>query len=100
MLIMNNVDDDLKNYRNEIDKLDKEILTLLKKRFAISLQVAKCKQENNLPINQSNRENEILTNLSQGEDELTKSMIKAIWAEIFTFSKKLQHLTIKASKTD
>ena len=41
---------DLNQLRNDIDKLDKEILSAFEKRMDLCRQVALYKKENNLPI--------------------------------------------------
>ena len=51
---------DLNQLRNDIDKLDKEILSAFEKRMDLCRQVALYKKENNLPIFQEGREKEII----------------------------------------
>ena len=45
----------LENYRQQIDKIDSEILLLLAKRFEVSEEIWFYKQKNNLPIYQPER---------------------------------------------
>ncbi|MGL5244564.1 MAG: chorismate mutase, partial [Sarcina sp.] len=57
---------DLNKCREEIDKIDKELMKLFEKRMDIVLKVANYKKENNLPIFNREREDEvILKNLSR-----------------------------------
>ena len=45
--------------RNELDKLDNELMSVLAKRMDLVLEVAAYKEKNNLPLCQQKRENEI-----------------------------------------
>ena len=56
--IKNNMD--IKKYREDIDKIDKEMAELFEKRMAASKEIAKYKNENNLPIFDMSREEEVL----------------------------------------
>ena len=53
----------LENVRKEIDAIDAELIPLLKKRMLCSLEVAKIKKEQNLPILNEKREQEIIENV-------------------------------------
>ena len=50
----------LENVRKEIDKIDAELVPLLKKRMLCSLKVAEIKREQKLPILNEKREQEII----------------------------------------
>ena len=73
--------------RKKINKIDKEIISLIAKRQALMPAVGKYKKENGLAINQPKREKEILDNLEGG-------LNKKIFKEIFKDSKKIQKATI------
>ena len=47
---------DLLECRNEIDKIDKELVELFEKRMNVAVNVAKYKIENNIPIFNGARE--------------------------------------------
>lgn len=52
---------DLKECRNKIDIIDKELFELLSQRFEIVKDVVEYKLENNLEIYQKNREEEVIS---------------------------------------
>ena len=59
---------DLKKYRDEIDKIDKEIVTLFEKRMDVIKDITSFKKENGLPIEDKDRENKMI--------EKNKNLIK------------------------
>ncbi|MEI7777512.1 MAG: chorismate mutase [bacterium] len=69
--------------RKKINKIDKEIISLISKRQALMPVVGKYKKENGIAINQPQREKEIL-------DSLDGDLNKKIFKEIFKDSKKIQ----------
>lgn len=89
---------DLKDIRNEIDKLDDELLKSFIKRMDLSRQVAEYKSEHSLPIENKEREREILTEI------LEKSGDMGIYAHRFFSSLmnigKAYQSTIVPPKTD
>lgn len=50
----------LKEYRKNIDRIDKQIIELLEERFEISKKIGKYKKQNNLPIKNKKREKQII----------------------------------------
>ena len=85
---------ELKKLRNEIDKIDNEILILLNKRMEVVKKVGELKNNTNAPIYRPEREREIierLTNLSKSQNGiLGKDEIEAIFLEIFAISRSLE----------
>lgn len=84
---------DLLELRNEIDKLDDELIPLLLKRMDISRQVAEYKVQNGIPVLNEQRELEILEYVAlkcgeQGE------VIKTVFSAIMDASRALQHKII------
>ena len=82
----------LKNYREQIDTLDKELLYLLSRRFEIVKQVWITKKENNIQILQSDRWNNLLTENIEVWKELwlTKEVVEDIWNRIHTESLEIE----------
>ena len=85
---------ELKKLRDEIDKIDNEILTLLNKRMGIVKKVGELKNNKNAPIYRPEREKEIidrLTNLSKKQNGiLGRDEIEAVFLEIFAISRSLE----------
>ncbi|MFH1801608.1 MAG: chorismate mutase [archaeon] len=83
---------DLNDFRQEINKIDLELLNLIKKRMNISRKIGKFKRQNNLLIFDSQKEKEIfeeLENLAKKKD-LDKDFIKSLFKLIMNKSKKEQ----------
>ncbi len=74
----------LKNFRDKITQIDKEILFLFAKRFEISEAIGKIKKENNLPILDQNRFDELLEELKkEGKNyKLDEDFVEDIWNRI------------------
>ncbi len=91
---MCDIENKLKELRNEIDSIDNEILTLLNKRMQIVKKVGDLKNNTNAPVYRPEREREIiqrLTNLSKKQNGiLGKDEIEAIFLEIFAISRALE----------
>ena len=79
----------LDNVRKEIDKIDAELIPLLKKRMLCSLQVAEIKREQNLPILNEKREAEIIEAVTEKGGEFG-SYIASVYREIMGVSKEAQ----------
>jgi chorismate mutase / prephenate dehydratase len=82
---------DLKTYRNQIDKLDSQILELINKRASLASQIGKVKSENGGGIFNPAREEEVISNLLQAnKGPLSEVTIRAIYREIISGSRALQ----------
>lgn len=70
----------LDELRNEIDKIDSEIINLLQDRMQIVINIAKYKKENGIPVFDKERENEVIKkNLSKlQKDEYSEAMEKIL----------------------
>lgn len=84
---------DLLELRNEIDKLDDELLPLLLKRMDISRQVAEYKVQNGIPVLNEQRELEILEDVASKCGEQGE-VIKTVFSAIMDASRALQHKII------
>lgn len=84
---------DLKDLRNEIDKLDDELVPLLLKRMDISRQVAEYKVANGIPVLNEQREQEVLDLVAKDCGEQGEAM-KTVFSSIMDASRALQHKII------
>ena len=83
---------DLKDYREQIDKIDREIVLLLARRFEIVGKISDYKKKNNLQVLDKKREKVILEeklNLAQ-KNNLDEEFIVDIFKKIMEQSKKIQ----------
>lgn len=84
----------LKECRQQIDKLDEELLELLNKRMKIVKTVGQIKQNTKSTIYRPEREKEIISRLDKinkhSQGLLNKEAIEAIYLEIFAVSRNLE----------
>ena len=86
----------MKNLRNEIDKLDLEIVQLLEKRFDVVKEIAKFKIKNNIPVYDPERETQVLEkSLNNLENKEYFDEIEKIFKQIMASSKTYQNQIIK-----
>lgn len=83
--------DELIKFRQEIDKIDNQILKLLNERMKFVAEVGKAKQTSGTAIYRPEREKEILDRLKNLNDGmLNASAIDAIYLEVFAVSRNLE----------
>lgn len=80
----------LKDNRNEIDRIDHEILHLFEERMKIAKAIGENKQKNNLPIENPQREREILVRLRSEAPEGLKDSTCMLFRTLFELSKAEQ----------
>ena len=79
--------------RKEIDRIDQDIIDLLKNRLSIAKEIGQVKASNLLGINDIDRENKIIKNLSiKANNDLKEEDISNIFKLIFSISKNLQKI--------
>lgn len=83
--------DNIKNIRQQIDKIDSEILKLINQRAEHSIEIGKIKKQNNLPIYNPQRELELLANLcNKNQGPLSDSAIKKVFQIIIKSNREIQ----------
>ncbi len=80
----------LENIRNEIDKIDNELIELFNERMKLSKQVAEEKKGSNTPIFNATREKEILKRVSDQVDEPIERYARILYNTIFEVSRSYQ----------
>jgi chorismate mutase len=79
--------------RKEIDKIDQDLIALLKNRFSKAKEIGHVKTSNSLGIDDIDRENKIIKNLSiKANNDLKEDDISNIFKLIFSISKNLQKI--------
>lgn len=87
----------LEELRAEIDRLDQELLRLLRRRAEISQQVGRIKAQEGRAVYDPQREAELLNRLTaQDLSPLTPKAVRAIYREIISVSRSLQHTPVIA----
>lgn len=82
---------DLEDLRNEIDKIDDEILKLFLKRMSVSSKVADYKRENNLSTLQKGREREILKRVAEKSGDEMADYSRMLFTTLMDLSKSYQN---------
>jgi len=86
------LDNYLKNFREQIDTLDHEIIYLLSRRFTLVEQIWKIKKDLWEEALQQNRWNELMANLLEEarERNVPEELVKNIWNEIHKHSLNIE----------
>lgn len=80
----------LKDYRIQLDTLDEEMKKLFLERMKIVKEISAFKKQNNLNIEDKNREQEMCTRLSSDVSEEYKSYYLMFLNEVINISKSYQ----------
>lgn len=80
----------LKNSRNEIDRIDHEILRLFEERMNVAKAIGESKRQNNLPIENPQREREILVRLRAEAPKGLEDSTCMLFRTLFELSKAEQ----------
>ena len=81
---------DLSELRDEIDKIDEELVRLFTARMGISAQVADYKREHNLPIFHPGREREILQKVASMAGSEMGNYTRVLYSMLFELSRSYQ----------
>ena len=78
--------------REKIDQIDKQIMALIKERFAVVDQIGEIKKEEGIPVFDPEREKLIKDRLAEIADEqgLSKDFVLGLYERIFEESRRLQ----------
>lgn len=81
----------LSECRNEIDKIDKELVELFEKRMNVAINVAKYKIENNIPIFNGVREAEVIEkNINRLNNKEYSRLTEKFFTHLMELSRSLQ----------
>ena len=88
--------DDLNEYRKVINKLDNEIIDIIKQRMKVSIKIGKHKKDNNIKVLNTGREEEVIDNIIKHNNVdkdlcLEEEFIKELWTSLMNYSKKIQN---------
>jgi len=81
----------LEAFREEIDRLDHEMINVLKQRLELSKNIAEYKYENELPIRDESREAELILDRTKNvDDEVICEALKNILESVLHSSRLVQ----------
>lgn len=82
---------ELKDYREQLDKLDDEMIQLFTKRMELCAQIAAYKRENSLPVLDVRREREKLMDISEKTKPELRDYALSLYSLIFELSRSSQN---------
>ncbi len=90
-----NINEELEELRENIDKIDDSLIELLNKRAGLVIEIGKIKKKHNLEIYQPPRERAILNHVREKSSTLGATDMESIWKEIMGACKNIQGYTPK-----
>ncbi len=84
----------LKELRDEVDNLDKEMVKLFKRRFDLAIEIWKIKKPLGMKIKNEKREEEIIDKVTE-ESGFNRVFVKKLYNNIFQESRRLQRNAVK-----
>ena len=82
---------ELSNLRNQINKLDEKLFSMIFKRMNIAQKIGEIKVQHNMEITNSDREDELIKHiLGLPDNSLDQDEIESIYKLFFSISKKRQ----------
>lgn len=82
---------ELKDLRNEIDGIDRQLVELFKKRMNVSAQVAEYKRQNGMAVLDASRERALLSKISELSGEEFEQYSRILYSTILDVSRSYQH---------
>jgi chorismate mutase len=92
---------DISDWRDEIDRIDEELVKLLNKRSQCALEIGHIKHELNIPVYSPNREAEVIrhvTGINQGP--LDGGAIRRLFERIIDESRTLERITMERQEDE
>jgi chorismate mutase/prephenate dehydratase len=82
---------ELKELREEIDGIDRELVELFKKRMSVSAAVAEYKRQNGMAVLDASRERALLSKISELSGEEFEEYSRILYSTILDVSRSYQH---------
>lgn len=87
-------DGTLNKLREEINKIDERLLSLIAERIKVVQRVGEYKVKNNLPVKDTTREEELIRKLNKKGEELgiSNGIVEEIWRKLFEISYRVEKI--------
>ncbi len=82
---------EIEQYRDQINNIDNELVSLFKERMELAGRIAAYKRDNNLPIYDSARERELLNRVSDLAGEELERYTRILFSMLMDISRSYQH---------
>lgn len=89
---VSNMNNDLEDWRKQIDRLDEKVLNILAKRAQIVKKIGQLKKRRDIPVLDQNRWDRVLTLMLDKGNRLglSKDFVKKLFSLIHQYSVKIQ----------
>jgi chorismate mutase/prephenate dehydratase len=87
---------ELRYYREQIDRIDDELLRLFLERMGVSRQIAQYKKEHGLPAMDALREGEKLAGIDEKAGKEMRSYARLLYSTLFELSRSYQESILGA----
>lgn len=81
---------DIQELRQEIDRVDEELIRLFRRRMAAAAQIAQYKKQHNLPVLDRLREREVLARAAEAAGPELEEYARVLFATLFDLSRSYQ----------
>ena len=81
---------DIQELRQEIDRVDEELIQLFRRRMAAAAQIAQYKKQHNLPVLDRLREREVLARAAEAAGPELEEYARVLFATLFDLSRSYQ----------
>ncbi len=88
---------DIKDLRQQINDIDDEMTRLFNKRMNVALEVAKYKQEKNMPVLDKARERDVMERAAAASDPDIENYTRILYSDIFNMSRAYQHMVMNGN---
>jgi chorismate mutase/prephenate dehydratase len=85
------VNESLESARREIDRIDADLVALVKKRLQVVAQIAEAKQASGKPVLDATRERQLLTRVSGLAGPEFETMMRGVFSMLMDVSRSYQH---------
>ena len=88
----------IENYRQEIDKIDKELVELFNKRMEVVKKVADYKRESKTPLYDGERERQLIGKAAERSNEDTELYTRVLFSTLTNVSRAYQSRILNSDK--
>lgn len=88
----------IQNFREEIDKIDEELVRLFNKRMNVIKEVAEFKKESKTPLYDGERERQLIAKAAERSDEDTELYTRVLFSTLTNVSRAYQSRVLNSDK--
>jgi chorismate mutase len=87
---------DIEDWRNEIDRLDEQLVELLNRRAVCAIEIGRIKREVGLPVYSPSREAEVIAHVTgHNRGPLDRDSVRRIFERIIDESRRTERVTVE-----